>query len=432
MFIERFFDKLPPISKTDLQEVLRKDHERTLLEFKGGINNYTRDLFKPFVGFANSRGGLIILGVEDKTKKIIGVNDKNGDMRDTIARKLNDNIEPSPRSIYQVLEVPIESVKKVFLVDVAHSSQVYGLKVHSDDMKKAIRSSGSIEDFLTKKLLYVYFLRGNSETRELTPAELLNVVSTKENYDYNLEYRKFTKSTCKAIISEVAECVETSNEDFVGMVNSNDNSKVSLGKFSQRIKSAKLKNLSRNIYDEILYDVIGLLKERELKKPRDLSGKEDLAFNKLLEELGHELSLTMTPLTLDLAMLQRYEGVPDNYRYSLMHGAKISQRISTALSFVVYSYVELRYEGAFARGHSNGLYDDLVSDLYSYDVTYGDLESIISELEKTYETSEYEKDIDIRKEYEDYPRDLLRALKKVMKPLIELESATDEVLSLRD
>ncbi len=432
MFIERFFDKLPPISETDLQAMLRKDHERTLLEFKGGISDYTRDLLKPFVGFANSRGGLIILGVEDKTKKIIGVNDKNGDMRDTIIRKLNDKIEPSPRSIYQVLEVPIGPAKTVFLVDVAHSSQVYGLKVHSNDMKKAIQSSKSIEDLLTKKILYVYFLRGNSETRELTPAELLNVVSTKENYDYNLEYRKLTKSICEGIIIEVARFVGMSSEDFVGMINSDDNSKVSLSEFKRRIKAAKLKNLSRNIYNEILYDVIGLLRERELKKPRDLSGKEYLAFNRLFEELGHELSLTLAPLTLDLAMLQRYEWIPDNYHYSLRHGAEISQQINTALSFVVYSYVELSTEGAIARGHSNGLYDKLVSDLYSYDVTYGDLDSIISELEKAYEPSEYAKDIDIRKEYEGYPRDLLKALKMVMKPLIDLEAATDEVLSLRE
>ncbi len=432
MFIERFFRKQPPINITDLRAMLKDDNERTTLEFKGGIKDDVRDLFKPFVGFANFRGGLIALGIEDKTKVIIGIEDKNGDMRDTIIRKLNERIEPSPRSIYQVVEVPVSGSRKVFLVDVGHSSFVYGVKVHIDDMRRAIYSNGSIENLLTKKTVYVYFLRGNSETKELSPAELLNVASTKENYDYNLEYRRMTRSMCEGIISEVARFVEMPRKDFVNMINSNGEAKISLAQFKQHMRTAKLKNLSRNIYDEILYTTVSLLREKELRKPRNLSTKEDLAFQRLLEELGHELSIVLAPLILDLGVLQKYEGLPDEYRYSLMHGTKVERQIITALSFVAYSYVELSTEGAVARGHTNGLYDKLVSDLYSYDVTYGDLDGVISKLEKAYEPSEYAKDIDIRKEYEEYPRDLLKALKKVIKPLIDLEAATDEVLSLRD
>lgn len=431
MFIERFFNKPPPINKIDLQKMLSKDTERTVLEFKGGITNDVRDLLKPFVGFANSQGGLIVIGVEDKTKNILGIDDKSGDMRDTIIRKINDKVDPSPRSIYQVIEIEIGKNRKVFLVDVAHSSQLFGVRVRSDDMKKVIQADGSIESILTKKMVYLYFLRGNSETRELTPAELLTVVATKENYDYNLEYRKSIKSICESTISEMARFVEIPRRDFVEMIVTNDMENCNLNEFKQHMKAAKLKHLCRNIYDTILDSTVSLLRERELRMPRDLTSREETAFYKLLEELGYELSLVLAPLILDLGMLQKYVGFPDRYYQSLLDGSDVNRQIFTALSFLTYAYSELRIVGAITRGGRNGLYAKLISGFFSYDVTYDDLGKIISNLESAYKSSQYAKDIDIRKEYDSYPSHLLKALTHVTKPVIDLETATNEVLRLR-
>jgi ATP-dependent DNA helicase RecG len=75
----------------DIIELLKKDEGKTF-ELKQDISSSTR-IIKAIIAFANTAGGILLIGVEDKTKFIVGV-DEPLDCEESIASCLYDNIEP--------------------------------------------------------------------------------------------------------------------------------------------------------------------------------------------------------------------------------------------------------------------------------------------------------------------------------------------------
>lgn len=421
MYIEKYFHKSPPIVKADLEEMLKNDHERTTLEFKEMIQDDYGTLLKPFAGFANSQGGLLILGVEDTTKRIVGIEDKKGDMRDNIIHKVNDRIEPDPGSIYEILEIDVGDNKKVFLIDIKPTSELYGVKVDSGSLKREIG----------KATTYIYYLRKNSEIKQMVPSEVSRVSISKDDYQFNLGYRKSVKDICYGMIQQVSGYVEMRQEDFEKFLTKNNASNKPRHEFMDCINKSKLKNLSRNIYDTTIENVVYLLKERKRKSPRNLTAKEESAYNRLLESLGHELSLVFEPILIDLENIQQFERVADSYRQSLIDSFEPKKELYTALSLIVYMSGELNCVKSVTIGRGEKLYQKLFSSFYSYNFKYSDLDRMITELEQAYPSTEYYNAIDLRKEYSDYPNALFKTLLKVFKPVLDLRNATTDILDLQ-
>jgi ATP-dependent DNA helicase RecG len=74
-----------------IEEILKENEGKTL-EFKESIQSL-QGIIKTVVAFANTAGGTIVIGVEDKTKKIIGINNSLAE-EERLTNAINDSIAP--------------------------------------------------------------------------------------------------------------------------------------------------------------------------------------------------------------------------------------------------------------------------------------------------------------------------------------------------
>ena len=88
-------------------------HEGKTLEFKRDLSS-PDGVLKAIVAFANTSGGILMVGVEDGTKKVKGVRDVLGEeerlanlIADSISPKLVPSMEVMPWRKTQVLAVEI-------------------------------------------------------------------------------------------------------------------------------------------------------------------------------------------------------------------------------------------------------------------------------------------------------------------------------------
>lgn len=75
----------------DVLEVLRRNEGKTL-EFKRDLST-TTGLLKTVVAFANTSGGTIVIGVEDRTRRVVGVAEPL-DLEERVASLISDSITP--------------------------------------------------------------------------------------------------------------------------------------------------------------------------------------------------------------------------------------------------------------------------------------------------------------------------------------------------
>ena len=75
--------------------VVYADRESRILEFKPIVPDF-RNLIKTCIAFANGRGGRIIIGVENETRLVNGITDKDRDrIYDDFPNSLYDAVSPS-------------------------------------------------------------------------------------------------------------------------------------------------------------------------------------------------------------------------------------------------------------------------------------------------------------------------------------------------
>lgn len=102
----------------DLAEVLKKNEGKTL-EFKRDLSSVDKVL-RTLVAFANTSGGILLIGVEDKTRKVIGVKDVLG-MEEKLANLISDCI--TPRLIPDIEALPWRR------------THIIGVQVHSSSVR---------------------------------------------------------------------------------------------------------------------------------------------------------------------------------------------------------------------------------------------------------------------------------------------------------
>ena len=104
---------------------LFSEKESKTLEFKSKLPNFI-NLIKTCIAFANGIGGKIIIGIDDKTRQSIGIEDKERDrLYDDFPSSLYDSTSPSLfAQIYEqrfddlsvlIIEIPLSPKKPYFL-----------------------------------------------------------------------------------------------------------------------------------------------------------------------------------------------------------------------------------------------------------------------------------------------------------------------------
>lgn len=137
-----------------LEEI--KNGENKEIEFKRELPERSGKYMKTIVAFANSYGGKLIIGVEDTTREIIGVDERVAfQMMDSIANAVSDSCMPTI-----IPDITLQTVenKKVIVVEVAASTQrPYYIKSLGREKGVYIRSAGTTrhaDETRIKELLF--------------------------------------------------------------------------------------------------------------------------------------------------------------------------------------------------------------------------------------------------------------------------------------
>ena len=123
-----------------LEEI--KNGENKEIEYKRELPKHSDKYMKSVIAFANSYGGKIIFGVEDKTREIVGVEEEKAfQSMDSIANAISDSCEPAI-----IPDITLQTVenKKLIVVEIAASTQrPYYIKAHGRENGVYIRVSGT-------------------------------------------------------------------------------------------------------------------------------------------------------------------------------------------------------------------------------------------------------------------------------------------------
>src|SRR3990167_1944747 len=96
------------------------DRESKSLEFKSQLPNFNV-LVKTCVAFANGFGGKIVIGVEDKSREIIGITDKTRDrIYDELPNSLYDATSPS---LFAEIYEKRWGEKSVMIIEISHGTK---------------------------------------------------------------------------------------------------------------------------------------------------------------------------------------------------------------------------------------------------------------------------------------------------------------------
>jgi predicted HTH transcriptional regulator len=133
------------------------DGESDSLEFKSSVDPQSERLLDTVCAFANGQGGVVLVGVDDKTRQIIGLVGKTAEeeisrLTDMIRNRVRDDPHPEVRAC----KVQGQTVLVVRVP--AGVSAPYGVynKTHPS-----------------------YFIRRNSHTYEATPSEIKEFVASR-------------------------------------------------------------------------------------------------------------------------------------------------------------------------------------------------------------------------------------------------------------
>jgi hypothetical protein len=122
-FDERFLGRPDPLSAEP--EDIVDMQESNALDFKSGLPPELTGLKKDVVGFLNSRGGIVVVGVDDdadvRPNRIVGLDDIEQD-QGTVTQSLRKLLRPWPTEKIQFEPVEIDN-EDILLIRVAESTQ---------------------------------------------------------------------------------------------------------------------------------------------------------------------------------------------------------------------------------------------------------------------------------------------------------------------
>lgn len=131
-------------------EELLAHHEGKTLEFKESLQSLS-GILKTIVAFANTAGGTIVLGVEDRTKKVVGIANALHE-EERLTSVISDSIAPL---IVPDIEIQTYRDKEIILVHVPHVAGPYYLKSAGPEKGVYMRlgsTSRAVDDTMLQSL----------------------------------------------------------------------------------------------------------------------------------------------------------------------------------------------------------------------------------------------------------------------------------------
>lgn len=290
MYIEKFFEEFlgvkSEITKADVERLCKDQAiEHLYLEVKEDVNDEIDNLLKPFVAFANAKGGLLILGVEDKSKLVVGL-DKTWDEQ-KITNLIRDKVFPDVSGKFQIIKT---SDSNCYLIDIEPMPFLVGIKINYN-----------IKGIKLKYTPYLYFIRNAHESRQMDPSLVKQVAIEKVDYEYNEDYRNqildsisWIDQTYKGFGEWNKDCIDKEMVDAVKLYQDTGIANTQFERLKNKILNCQLKTISINIV-EVLFEAYSyIIGVRESIKHKDnLTIAEDDAFDKLQDEF-HNLEINIS------------------------------------------------------------------------------------------------------------------------------------------
>lgn len=217
-FIERFFNKKPEdLTKTDLEGFINRKIEESLnLEYKDiKAYNNVNDLSKVISAFANSDGGLLILGITEervddnvRLPKEITWGEPTLS-KESLESRLISRIRP-PIERLRIVSIRDEKNRVVFLIDVPQSDNPPHMAADRRYYKRWNFQVLPMEHFEVADLF------GKRRRPRLTLLPQLEHVQKTEDNSYAFDLRFFVKNKGKASAKHVIFSASIFNADIIG------------------------------------------------------------------------------------------------------------------------------------------------------------------------------------------------------------------------
>ncbi len=303
MYIEKFLKRSSDITKADVEKLCEANVEQLYLEIKETVDDPINNLLKPFVAFANAKGGLLILGVADTSKLVVDLDTNWNEQK--IANIIRDCIFPSVAGRFQIIKT---SDANCYLIDVEPTINIVGIKPTKDM---------SISKYTT----YLYFVRNAHESKQLDPSLMQQVVTGKADYAYNEDYRN-------QILNRILEAEGTyrwfgkwdsddANSEIVEAVKAYQTG-ISNTKFDELkdiVRNCQLKTLSINVIESFIIAYGNIIEVRtRVKHTPNLTIAEDDALNELQNEFCERFGIVQRPTNKDQVNSVLYEQRSNEFR----------------------------------------------------------------------------------------------------------------------
>lgn len=120
-----------------IKELLLKEESKTL-EFKENTHSL-QNIIKSVIAFANTAGGTIVIGVEDKTKKLVGI-EKPLDQEERLINSISESIAPL---LVPDIEIQTYKEKEIIIIKVPHVAGPFYIKSVGMETGTYVRSGST-------------------------------------------------------------------------------------------------------------------------------------------------------------------------------------------------------------------------------------------------------------------------------------------------
>ncbi|PYB68561.1 hypothetical protein DMB44_04300 [Thermoplasma sp. Kam2015] len=327
MLIEKILGSNRPSFK-DLERFKAISNEDVQLEFKRDISNIYTHLLNPVSAFANTRGGLLVIGIDDETHDVFGIKEK----ADKIENLIKEYIEPSLSGLYHIHEIKTDDGKFVHLIEVGLSPYIHAVK---EEITCFDQNEHKNRNFLT----YNYWTRTGPSTRKMEPSVLNRIANLKANYVYNFEYRVKIFKILNNFLFDLVREVNKGREEKIEVINlhafansylKKSDKKLSDKKFVDLFNSSSFLSMYEGYYGITIDLYIQLYKVRYIPHTI-LTYNEDYLFIDLLNMLISAFNLGGENINLDFLTNIQHVSPRNEIFFN-------KEPPLTALSFVSYMF----------------------------------------------------------------------------------------------
>ncbi|MDS0257484.1 ATP-binding protein [Thermoplasmatales archaeon AK] len=279
------------------------------MEFKRSVSeDIDKNLLRVVVAFSNSEGGILIIGVTDTNREIVGCELDP----ETLENYLLSRIEPSISGLFVIETVEVPDGKHVLIVEVERSPQLHALKIEGTAKKGG-------------KTRYEYFYRSAMSSRLMSPSVLNRVSAIKSDLKYNFNFRIRIFLDINELLSSLLYRINFRGKNKIDEAKLAELSMDYLKFYREPnaidleivkvIRSMRLEFLYQEIWESITRFYVKILEAEQYIPHKELTFEEDMSLLMLKRILNHGLNIDEKRANVEYLSALKYIGLDHEVFY---------------------------------------------------------------------------------------------------------------------